>query len=324
MKVRMILPVVLAVLASCTDLDPLKTEISELEQKIERLEKDCERFNTELNTLSLIVDVLQKEDFVTSVSPLKNASGETEGYMISFLKSGVVALYNGKPGKDGEDGADGAVGKDGADGADGADGKAPVISVRLDEDGKYYWTSDGKWILDENGRKVEVDIAGYSPKLKIEEDKWYISYDGGGSWQYLADYKGSAPGYVFSSVDLSDPSCVKLGLADGNVLALPVHASYAVELKVLSQTPLLPGDVLSLTYSVSNAEKVNVVVDDSDVHSSVVSQSSSAEGTVSITTLPTVSLSRQRAFLIFNVDGKDDWWMVSFDSEGNPVVSDIS
>ena len=86
MKVRMILPVVLAVLASCTDLDPLKTEISELEQKIERLEKDCERFNTELNTLSLIVDVLQKEDFVTSVSPLKNASGETEGYMISFLK----------------------------------------------------------------------------------------------------------------------------------------------------------------------------------------------------------------------------------------------
>lgn len=27
MKVRMILPVVLAVLASCTDLDPLKTEI---------------------------------------------------------------------------------------------------------------------------------------------------------------------------------------------------------------------------------------------------------------------------------------------------------
>ena len=71
---------------------------------------------------------------------------------------------NGKDGADGKDGVngkDGADGKDGVNGKDGVDGKdAPVIGVKKDTDGIYYWTltTNGHtaWLLDDQGNKLRV------------------------------------------------------------------------------------------------------------------------------------------------------------------------
>jgi hypothetical protein len=87
-------------------------------------------------------------------------NGLIVGYSITFSKSGTIVIYHGKDGedgKDGNDGQDGVDGKPGADGNDGADGKdghTPVISVRKDTDGVYYWTLDGEWLLDADGNKI--------------------------------------------------------------------------------------------------------------------------------------------------------------------------
>ena len=56
----------------------------------------------------------------------------------------------------GQDGAEGAPGQDGLDGTNGKDGHTPVIGVRQDEDGVYYWTLNGEWLLDEEGNKIRV------------------------------------------------------------------------------------------------------------------------------------------------------------------------
>ena len=63
---------------------------------------------------------------------------------------------------------------------DGEAGAAPAIGVKLDSDGKYYWTLDGEFIT-EGGKKMPVTgDDGVTPVFKIENDTWYVSYDKGG------------------------------------------------------------------------------------------------------------------------------------------------
>ena len=131
----------------------------EIDGLMERLENFCNEMNTNIASLQTIVDALLENDYVTSVTPILGANSQSIGYLIDFHKSGSVTIYhgrNGKDGFDGEDGEDGSDGEDGEDGTDGADGTVPVIGVKQDADGNWYWTLDGKWLLDDKGNKVRA------------------------------------------------------------------------------------------------------------------------------------------------------------------------
>lgn len=67
-------------------------------------------------------------------------NGKEVGYTITFSKSNPITIYHGK---DGQNGTDGEDGKPGVDGEDGKNGHTPVIGVKQDTDGSYYWTLDG-------------------------------------------------------------------------------------------------------------------------------------------------------------------------------------
>ncbi|MBR0321650.1 MAG: hypothetical protein IIX08_04605, partial [Bacteroidales bacterium] len=116
-------------------------KLQEHEERIARLEKLCNELNSNISALEDIVSALQSNDYVTGVTSLTE-NGEKTGYTITFSKSGSVDIYHGK------NGAPGEPGQDGADGADGKDGHTPVIGVKKDADGIYYWTLDGEWLTD--------------------------------------------------------------------------------------------------------------------------------------------------------------------------------
>ncbi|MBR6550771.1 MAG: InlB B-repeat-containing protein [Paludibacteraceae bacterium] len=197
-------------LLSCNHKDSLWQEVVEdLDERVETLEMLCAEMNTNITSLQTIVDVLQSNDFITSIVEIKK-DGKVVGYTITFGKHDPITIYHGQDGKDGQngtngkDGQDGADGKDGQNGADGKDGITPVIGVAQDTDGVYYWTLNGEWLLDDNGNKLPVsgkdgkdgvDGAngkdgqdgtdgkdGITPLLKIENGYWYISYDNGATW----------------------------------------------------------------------------------------------------------------------------------------------
>lgn len=167
--------------------------IKDHENRILALEELCKQMNTNISALRTIVEALQNNDYVTSVTPVVK-DGITIGYTITFSKSQPITIYHGKDGKDG------------ANGQDGKDGYTPQISVRQDEDGVYYWTLDGEWLLDAEGNKIKaVGTDGKDgqngsdgkdgkdaiiPQLKIENDYWYISYDNGTTWQLLGKATG--------------------------------------------------------------------------------------------------------------------------------------
>lgn len=137
------------------DDSALVGRVNNLESRVLKLEQLCQQMNTNISSLQTIVSALQNNDYVTGVVPVTEG-GKTVGYTISFTKSQPVTIYHGKDGVDGKNGTDG---KDGQNGADGKDGKSyvPVIGVRQDTDGVYYWTLDGKWLVDGSGNKVKAE-----------------------------------------------------------------------------------------------------------------------------------------------------------------------
>ena len=172
-------------------------ELENLDQRVTKLEELCKEMNTNITSLQTIVDVLQSNDFITSIVEIKK-DGKVVGYTITFGKHDPITIYHGQNGKDGQNG------QDGQNGADGKDGSTPVIGVAQDTDGVYYWTLNGEWLLDDNGNKLPVsgkdgkdgangtdgkdgqDGAdgkdGITPLLKIENGYWYVSYDNGATW----------------------------------------------------------------------------------------------------------------------------------------------
>lgn len=129
---------------SCYDDTGLREQLADHEQRIQTLETLCRQMNTNITSLQTIVDALQQNDYIKSVTPVQEGS-EVIGYTIEFVKNGSITIYHGKNGQNGADGQDGAPGQD---------GHTPVIGVQQDADGKYYWTLDGEWLLDADGNKI--------------------------------------------------------------------------------------------------------------------------------------------------------------------------
>ena len=168
--------------SSCSesyDDSALRNDLSSLEARVARLEELCKQMNTNISSLQTIVSAMQDGDFITGVTPITK-EGEIIGYTITFAKNNSITIYHGEDGKDG---------------INGNDGHTPIIGVKQDNDGIYYWTIDGEWLLDDTNNKIKAEgvngqdgengTNGITPQLKIENDYWYISYDYGKTWEKL-------------------------------------------------------------------------------------------------------------------------------------------
>lgn len=240
-RIKSILAAVVSMiaLASCEqEIADFTNRLDDLESRVSRLEQLCDEMNSNISSLKTIVTAMQTGDYITSVTPI-TADGKTVGYTITFAKGDPITIYhgqdgaNGKDGTNGQDGKDGANGKDGKDGTNGQDGKngtdghTPVIGIKQDTDGVWYWTVDGEWLLNSDGQKVKAvgtdgkdgangqdgkdgqngtdgkdgkdgangqDGAdgkdGITPQLKIEDGYWYVSTDNGQTWTKLGKATG--------------------------------------------------------------------------------------------------------------------------------------
>lgn len=140
-------------------------EIEELDNRVTALEEIVKKTNADIAALQNIVNAIQNNVFVTDV--IKTS----DGYTIQFSDGTSAVISNGKDGSN-----------------------APVISIRQDTDGNYYWTLDGEWLI-VDGERVRANgkdgIDGtngqdaITPKVRINPDtkEWEISVDGGNTWE---------------------------------------------------------------------------------------------------------------------------------------------
>lgn len=231
----------------CYDDSDLQTRMGQAEADIAELQQLVKDINTNISSLVTVVDALKNSDQITSVTPLSDGSG----YTITFSKSGTITIYNGK------NGVDGTNGTNGANGENGADGHTPVISVKLDQDGQYYWTVDGEYLTDAEGKKIPATAHIATPQIRINEGNFEISYNEGLTWEIIGN-AGASDDVVFKQV-IDGPASVLFVLSDGTQIEIPKTQQFVIN---VTSTDVIasPGQMAFVDFTVSGADE-NTVVD---------------------------------------------------------------
>ena len=273
--------IVLSLLLVLTGCDKMvRDEIALLHQDIDavktRLDALANEMNTNISSLRTIVEALQKNDFVQKVVPYK-VNGKEVGYEITFSKMGKIVIYHGTDGEDGKNGTDGVV---------------PQFGIRKAEDGNWYWTMDGTWLLDDAGQRVRavgkdgsngVDgedgkdgqngadgaagTDGVTPQFKIENGYWFVTYDKGLTWSRLGKATGAdgAPGKdansaesVFKDVKIQDNDVV-FTLKDGTVITINKNRALTITFEETSGIMCAPGKTVRIPYAITGGDSKTFV-----------------------------------------------------------------
>lgn len=221
----------LAVASVCCACGDLKDRVDVLEQKVSALES---KVNQNVNSINALVDAAKKAVTITKVETL------TDGYKIYFSDGTISTISNGVNGTNGKDGVD------------GKDAVAPVIGIK-EEEGVYYWTIDGEFVLN-NGQKVPVTGKdGLTPQFKIQDGKWYVSFDGN-TWDAVPVTGTEKPELVMSETD--DEYVFTLGET-----TIRIAKEHAFMIKVTSDVQkVTPGEVVSFGYTVTGADATTHVI----------------------------------------------------------------
>ena len=199
-------------------------ELDELDNRVTALEEIVKKTNSDIAAIQTILNAIQNNVFVTNVITTP------DGYTIQFSDGTSATISNG---------------------TDGADANAPVISVKQDTDGNYYWTINGEWLIvdgervranghdgqsgqdgqdGQDGEDGQDGQDAVAPQVRINEDtkEWEISTDGGVTWVstgVIAEGQDGENGSVivegetlFQSIDYTNEDYVIFTLADGTVL----------------------------------------------------------------------------------------------------------
>ena len=271
--------------------------------------------------------------------------GKEVGYTITFGKSSPITIYHGK---------------DGQNGNDGQDGSTPVIGVRQDTDGIYYWTLDGNWLTDDTGAKIKAQGAdgqdgkpgedgadgtpgqdgqpgkdGITPRLKIENGFWYISYDNESSWTQLGkatgeDGKDGDP--MFQSVT-QDNDNVYFSLTEGGTITIPKNQPLTITFSQQDNIPIRTGQRVTIEYKLSG-EDPTTVVDAIPVSgwNVMVTATTISNGTITATCLDTEPILQKIIIFVSDTKGRtimatltfdlmDASNIITYESEDNSIIT---
>lgn len=253
---------ILITLASCDKYDdaPLTGRVDNLESRVTELETFVKQLNTNIGAISTTIDALKSQDKIVKVAKLPDENG----YKVEFEKSGTITIYNGTKGKDG---------------IDGTDGISPMIGVKKDSDGQYYWTLNGEWLLD-NGNKIPATSKVAVPQLKIEDGKFMFSTDGS-SWTEIGDAGTAGVGIIKEVKDNGDK--VVFTLSDNSIISIPKTQDFALVITSTS-VGLNDGETVDIPYTITAADEGTLVkVFAEGGYTAVVNSSSASKGNITFT-----------------------------------------
>ena len=258
----MLLPLAALVTGCRYDDSEVWEELNNHEQRILALEK---AINTDLASVSGIVAELQNKVYVGSVTPTAN------GFTLNFTDGKSYTVTNG------------------------TNGETPNIGVKQDTDGNYYWTLNGEWLTDAAGNKIrttgdqgEQGIAGITPQVKIQDNKWYVSVDNGKTWTEAgaATVVGDS---LFKEVKLdAEGKNVIFTFQDGSTITIPVVPVVKKLQLLFDETQIasiMSGATATVDYEISGPEDETVEFDtfENNGYKVVVTPADATKGTIAVT-----------------------------------------
>lgn len=258
----------LAAASLCACNGDLKDRVDTLETKVAALES---KVNENVSSIAKLADAAAKAVTIASVTPNEDKTS----YTIKFSDGQTAVLTNGK------------------------DAEAPVVGMKEFE-GELYWTVNGEFMTN-NGAKVPV--SGKTPQFKIQDGKWYVSYDGK-AWDEVP-----VSGTVEPKLEMTETETEYVFTLGETVIKIVKEKAFAIKVKADSRM-VVSGQVVTIGYTLFGADATTHVVAESKGLEAEVDEASS---TVKITVPKTISAD---AYVIVkavrNSDGKYSAQYISF------------
>lgn len=235
-------------ITSCDSYDDteLSGRVDDLESRVTELEKKVQDLNTNVQSLSTAIRALENEDRIQAVNNVTDEEGNIIGYEIVLSNSGTMTILNGEK---------------------------PFLSVKLDEDGVYYWTVDGEYLL--NGtEKIPATIA---PEFKVENGSFWFRVNGG-EWTAVA---GSDSGIGLIKEIIEDETSVTFVLSEGDPIVISKVQDFSLTLGNM-EVGIMPYQAVSISYSVTSGDDATVVKAISEGGFTVEVDGNSESGTITI------------------------------------------
>lgn len=258
----------LAAASLCACNGDLKDRVDTLETKVAALES---KVNENVSSIAKLADAAAKAVTIASVTE----NDDKTSYTIKFSDGQTAVLTNGK------------------------DAEAPVVGMKEFE-GELYWTVNGEFMTN-NGAKVPV--SGKTPQFKIQNGKWYVSYDGK-AWDEVP-----VSGTVEPKLEMTETETEYVFTLGETVIRIVKEKAFAIKVKADSRM-VVSGQVVTIGYTLFGADATTHVVAESKGLEAEVDEASS---TVRITVPKTISAD---AYVIVkavrNSDGKYSAQYISF------------
>lgn len=245
-KLSLFLSLILTMMVGACSYDDsgLWDAVEDLDNRVSNLEEAVDKLSNQTSTLQKLLD---NKLFIVSAEPVE------EGIKLQLMTaSGEMTTM---------------IVRNGADGKDGADGQSaapPSIGVQMDDNGNYFWTIDGKPLLDSNGNMVPVNGTngkdGKTPTFKIEDGKWWVSFDNGINWTGPYGQATGADGDAFfSAVYLSENgNTVRFELVDGTSVTIPLYKEFNLAFEV-DNVLIVSGSTAEIPFTVTGATPSTIV-----------------------------------------------------------------
>jgi len=258
----------LAAASLCACNGDLKDRVDTLETKVAALES---KVNENVSSIAKLAEAAANAVTIASVTPNEDKTS----YTIKFSDGKTAVLTNGK------------------------DAEAPVVGMKEFE-GELYWTVNGEFMTN-NGAKVPV--SGKTPQFKIQDGKWYVSYDGK-AWDEVP-----VSGTVEPKLEMTETETEYVFTLGETVIRIVKEKAFAIKVKADSRM-VVSGQVVTIGYTLFGADATTHVVAESKGLEAEVDEASS---TVKITVPKTISAD---AYVIVkavrNSDGKYSAQYISF------------
>ena len=206
------------------------------------LDSFCEIMNTNIASLQAIVEAFEEDDYVASFEETKNSMPEDYAtYSVRFNAGTSAEIWCRKDGNDSKG--------------------VPQISAAQDENGKWYWTLDGKW-LSIGGSTVPVLEGDDAPRICAEDGRWMISGDAGATWKDLSEMDGQAvsPGkYIFDDA-YKKGSFLHLVLDNGETLPISTLEDIDIIFTDADGATCVTGETARIAYEVVGWDEATEVI----------------------------------------------------------------
>ena len=258
----------LAAASLCACTGDLEDRVDTLEAKVAALES---KVNENVSSIAKLAEAAAKAVTIASVTE----NDDKTSYTIKFSDGQTAVLTNGK------------------------DAEAPVVGMKEFE-GELYWTVNGEFMTN-NGAKVPV--SGKTPQFKIQDGKWYVSYDGK-AWDEIP-----VSGTVEPKLEMTETETEYVFTLGETVIKIVKEKAFAIKVKADSRM-VVSGQVVTIGYTLFGADATTHVVAESKGLEAEVDE---ANSTVRITVPKTISAD---AYVIVkavrNSDGKYSAQYISF------------